>query len=111
VAIEYIKAAQNSIDTASTVAVDVYTVPDNKKAIIMAALVGNSDSSSQNINSVAIDGTLFANRFFLTDYSIPPEGKALPILEGMLLDAGEILQISATGGYLSVRFTIKLINA
>jgi len=110
-AIEYIKASSDSIDTLTTEAVDVYTVPANKKAVILAALAGNSEATAQTINSVAIDGLLFANNFFLTDYSIPPEGKALPILEGMLLDAGEILQISATGGFLSVRFTIKLINA
>lgn len=86
-------------------AVTLYTVPANKAAIISAVILGNTDSNPQTVDNVSVGGVAVAQ-----DYVVPPTGTTLSAVEGQILEAGQVLSITATGGFINARFSLKVIE-
>lgn len=98
-AISYVIAEQTALNASD---VSVYTCPSDTIAVISAVVVGNTDSGSQTLTDVKLNGNVYVQ-----DKSIPKEGQILTELEGQTLTAAQTITASATGSFLNIRFSIK----
>ncbi len=82
-----------------------YTAPAGKTAIILAAIVDNSNSSPMMLDLIDFSGNIYFRAM-----QIPSTGKVLSEIEGQIIEETRSVGFTSTTGNVSVRLSLKVID-